>query len=116
VRQIQYINIGGKPANLFVRALASVGALIVFGLAIFIGGIVLAGLFGLFLLIALWLYLRVWWLRSRFGNRREQARSTSPGGRPPPRRGSHGSRADGATDFVEAEYQVIDSNAHDDDR
>lgn len=116
MRQIRYINIGGQPANLFVRALAFVGGLILFGLAIFVGGIVLAGLFGMFLLIGLGLYLRVLWMRTRFGNRRGQPRSTSPGGGAARRPGSPEGQAGGATDFVEAEYRVIDSNQHDSDR
>lgn len=101
-----------------MQALAFVIGLMVFGLAVFVGGIVLAGLFGLFLLIGLVLYLRVWWLSTKFGNRREQARSTAPGRRPPRTSRSHQGQGEGqgTTDFVEAEYQVIDSNEHDDDR
>ena len=108
--KIRYINIGSrKPRNPLVQALVLISGLVLFGVAVFVGGIILAGMFGLFLLVGLALYIRVWWLRSRFGNRRAEARASARGTRPASR------EARGETDFVEAEYRVIDANTHDDE-
>ena len=68
-----------------------VGVLLFVG-AVFIGGIVLAGLLGFFLIAALTVAVRVWWLKRQLASQRQD------------------------DSFVEADYQVINTRTRRDDQ
>jgi hypothetical protein len=102
VRYIRYTNIAGrKSLNPFMQVLVFIGAVIAFGFTVLVGGVVLAALFGFVLIAGVIIYARLWWLRTRFGDRRRRdGKRRPPGGTPP-----YSRQGD---EFVEAEYQVID--------
>jgi hypothetical protein len=94
MRYVRYTSLARPPQNPFVRAALFVCGLVVFGFAIVIGGVLLAGLIGLGLLAALVIYARVWWLTRAA------------------RRGS--THESGREDVFEAEYRVIEEPDRDD--
>jgi len=83
---------GTGSTNPLVRILGLVAGIILFIVAIFIGGLVLAALMGFFLIGGLIVYVRLWWLTRKAGlHRRDES-------------------------YVEAEYKVVDPPASDDDQ
>jgi len=93
VRTIRIIKLQGPgPTNPLVRILGLVVGIILFIVAVFIGGLVLAALIGFFLIGGLIVYARLWWLTRKAGlHRRDES-------------------------FVDAEYRVVDPPASDDDQ
>jgi hypothetical protein len=91
MRQIRYVSTGGRSPNILVRAAGIIVGLIALGFSIVLGGVVLAGLIGIGLIVGLVLYARFWWLARKV------------------RQGDYDER------IVEAEYRVIEVNEPDDD-
>jgi phosphotransferase system glucose/maltose/N-acetylglucosamine-specific IIC component len=90
MRQIRYAT-GRRPGNVLTQAIGLIFGLIVFVIAVVVGGIVLAAVIGLVLIAWLVIYLRFLWL----------AKKRSVPGR------------DGEQ-FVEAEYHVVETTTTDD--
>ncbi len=83
---------GTGPVNPFVRILGLVVGVFLFVVAAVVGGVVLAALIGFALIAGSIVYVRLWWLARKAGlHRRDES-------------------------FVEAEYQVVEPPAVDDDR
>ena len=89
---IRAMNPNGKPANPFVQFLGLIFGFVVFAAAVLLGGIVLAAIIGFILIAVMIVYVRVWWLTRKAAGRRPQE------------------------DYVEAEYQVIESRDEDSQR
>ena len=93
--QIRYVRLGGRPVNPFLQIAGIIVGLIVLGIAIVVGGFVLAALIGLGLIAWVVLYARAWWLM-----RRTPGERTRPGHR--------------GEEIVEAEYRVIETTRRED--
>jgi len=93
---MRYIRItnarGSRSTNPFVQAFGLMVGIIAFVAAVFVGGIVLAALIGFLLIAGMIIYIRVWWLTRKVGRPRQDK------------------------SFVEAEYEVLDTSAADDER
>ena len=85
MRRIRYVSLEGRPTNILVQAVGIVLGLIVFGIAIIVGGVLLAGLVAVALVAGLVLYARFWWLTRKTG------------------------RGDDEKRIVEAEYRVVET-------
>lgn len=86
---IRAMNPNGKPSNPFVQFLGLIFGFVVFLAAVLLGGIVLAAIIGFILIAVMIVYVRVWWLTRKAAGSRQQE------------------------NYVEAEYQVIDSEDDD---
>ena len=89
MRQIRYAT-GPRPGNVLIQAVGIIFGLIVFAIAVVVGGIILAAFIGLALIAWLVIYVRLWWLARKAG------------------------QDGGGEEFVEAEYRVIETTTTDD--
>ena len=62
-RYISYTTTAADGPGLIARVVAFVVGVIIFGVAVFVGAVFLAGLVGLILIAAAVIMIRVWWLR-----------------------------------------------------
>lgn len=62
-RYIAYTTSAANGPGLIARVVAFVVGAIIFGVAVFVGAIFIAGLVGLILIAAAVIMIRVWWLR-----------------------------------------------------
>ena len=90
--RIRYITVEQRPRNVLMQALGFIVGVLVLAASIILGAFLLAALLGLVLIVAVAVYLRLWWLRRRMA------------------------RGQGDEEIIEAEYRVLrTSTAKNDD-
>ena len=72
--QIRYVSLGSglgpdnnrPPGNLLARIVALIVGVVLFGVAIFLGAIFIAGMVGLLIIGTAVFMLRMWWIKRKF--------------------------------------------------
>lgn len=90
--QIRYIAVDRRPRSLLMQIIGFVVGVGILIVSVVLGAFLLAGLFGFGLLVALIVYIRVWWLGRKMTAARQE------------------------DDIIETEYQVIDTSERGSDR
>ena len=88
--RIRYISVEQRPRNVLVQALGFIVGVLVLGASVILGAFLLAAPLGLVLIVAVAVYLRLWWLRRRMA------------------------RGGGDDEIIEAEYRVIRTSTRND--